>query len=87
MMCGGGGGSGSGGGSGRGGSKIGGIGPGDKFSSMIGLCASIDYGGRCCPTAAMRPYSRHRSTQQSANMLGNRFVSSKLGKIIINYVY
>jgi hypothetical protein len=54
---------------------------------MMGLCASISCGGRHCPTAAMRPYSQHQSTQQSANMLGNKLVLLKLGKIIANYVF
>jgi hypothetical protein len=72
---------------GSGGNKIGGIGPGDEFSNMMGLRASINHGGHHCPLAAMRPHSRHQSTQQSANMPGNRFLSSKLDKIIVNYVY
>jgi hypothetical protein len=38
---------------GGGSSKIGGVGPGDKFSYMIGLCTSINHDGCCCPTAAM----------------------------------
>ncbi len=67
--------------------EIGGIRPGDKFSYMMGLCTSIDHCGCCCPTAAMRPYSWHWSTQQSANILGNRFVLLKLEKIIVYYVY
>jgi hypothetical protein len=71
---------------GGGGDKLGGIGPGDKFSYMMEHCTLINHGGRHCPTATMRPYSWHQSTQQSANMLGNRFASLKLGRIIINYV-
>jgi hypothetical protein len=67
--------------------ELGGIRPGDKFSYMMEFCASIDCGGRRCPMATMRPYSQHRSTQQSANMLGNKLVSLKLGKIIANYVF
>ncbi len=73
----------------RGGSsgKKRGIGPGDAFSYTMGFCTWINHGGRCCPTATMRPYSWHWSTQQSANMLGNRFVLLKLGNIIVKYVY
>jgi hypothetical protein len=70
-----------------GGGKIGGIEPGDKFPYTMGLCASIDHGSCHCPMAAMWPYSQHQSTQQSTNMLGNRFALLKLGKIIVNYVY
>jgi hypothetical protein len=53
---------------------------GEVFCSMHFL-ASIDHGGHCCPTAAMRPHSLHRSIQQSANMLGNRLVLLKLEKL------
>ncbi len=59
---------------------------GEVFCSMRFL-ASIDHGGRHCPTAAMRPHSRRRSIQQSANMLGNRIESLKLEKVMINIVY
>jgi hypothetical protein len=59
---------------------------GEVFCSMRFL-ASIDHDGRRRPTATMRPYSRLLSIQQSTNMLGNRLVSLKLEKEIINYVY
>ena len=55
---------------------------GEVFCSMQFL-ASIDHGGRRRPTAAMRPYSRRVSIQQSAGMLGNRLVSLKLEKRLI----
>jgi hypothetical protein len=71
---------------GGGGGKIGGIGPRDKFSYTMGLCALIDHGGCCCPMSAMRPNSWHQSTQQSANMLSNRFELLKLGNIFVIYV-
>ncbi len=65
----------------------GGIGAGGEvFCSMQSL-ASIDHGGRHGPTATMRPYSRLLSIQQSTNILGNRLVSLKLEKVIINNVY
>ncbi len=70
-----------------GGGEIGGIRPGDDFFDTMGLLALIDHGSCCWPTATMRPNSRHQSTQQSANMLGDRFLSLKLGKIIVNYVH
>jgi len=57
---------------------------GEIFYSMRFL-ASINHGGRRRPTA--RPYSRRGSTQQSAIMLGNRLVSLKIEKVIINNVY
>jgi hypothetical protein len=40
---------------GGGGGKIGGIGPGDKFSYTMGLRALMDHEGRCHPMAAMGP--------------------------------
>ncbi len=57
---------------GGGGSKIGRIGPGDKFSYTTGLCASIDHDSCRHPTAKMGPRSQHWSIQQSANILCNR---------------
>jgi hypothetical protein len=59
---------------------------GDVFCSMHFL-ASINHGGRHHPTAAMRPHSQRRSIQQLANMLGNRLVLLKLGKVINGNVY
>jgi len=59
---------------------------GEVFCSM-GFLASIDHDGRHRPTAAMRPHSRLLSIQQSTNILGNRLVSLKLEKGIINHVY
>ena len=73
----------------RGGSggELGGIGPGDEVFCSMRFLASIDHGGRRRPTAAMKPHSRLLSIQQSTNILGNRLVSLKLEKVIINYVY
>jgi hypothetical protein len=42
---------------GGGGGKIGGIGPGDKFSYTMGLRALMDHEGCHRPTAAMGPHS------------------------------
>jgi hypothetical protein len=53
----------------------GGIGAGGEVFCLMQFLASFDQGGHRRPTAAMRPCSRHRSIQQSANMLGNRLVS------------
>ena len=72
---------------GGGGGELGGIGPGDEVFCSMRFLASIDHGGRRRPTAAMRPHSRLLSIQQSTNILGNRLVSLKLEKVIINYVY
>ena len=73
--------------------RVGGVGAkgrigagGEVFCSMRFL-ASIDHGGRYGPTAAMMPYSRLLSTQHSTNILGNRLVSLKLEKFIINNEY
>jgi hypothetical protein len=49
--------------------------------------ASIDHGGRRRRTAAMGPRSRHRSTQQSTNILRNRSTSLKLEKIIVITIF
>jgi len=59
---------------------------GEAFCSMRFL-TSIDHGGCRGPTAAMRPYSWLLSIQQSTNILGNRLVTLKLEKVIINNVY
>jgi len=72
---------------GGGGGELGGIGPGDEVFCSMQFLASIDHGGRRRPTAAMKPHSRLLSIQQSTTILGNRSVSLKLEKIIINYVY
>jgi hypothetical protein len=72
---------------GGGGGKIGGIGPGDEVFCSMRFLASIDHGGQHLPTAAMKPYSRSLSIQQSANILFNRLVSLKLEKTIIINVY
>ncbi len=65
----------------------GGIGAEGEVFCLMRFLASIDYGGRHSPMAAMRHHSRHRSIQQSANMLGNRLVSLKLEKVINSNVY
>jgi hypothetical protein len=49
--------------------------------------ASIDNGGRRRPTAIMGPHSRHRSIQQSANILCNRSTMLNLENIIIINVF
>jgi len=65
----------------------GGIGAGGEVFCLMQFLASIDHG--CCrgSTAAMRPYSQLLSIQQSTNILGNRLVTFKLDKVIINNVY
>ena len=71
-----------------GGVKEGRIGAGGDYSSSMRAHASIDDGGRRCPTVATGPHSRLLNIQQSTNILGNnRLVSLKLEKVIINYVY
>ena len=65
----------------------GGIGAGGEVFCSMRFLASIDYGGRRGPTATMRPDSRLLSIQQSTYILGNRLVSLKLEKVIINNVY
>ena len=65
----------------------GGIEAGGEVFCLMQFIASIDHGGRYRPTATMRPHSRHRSIQQSANMLGNRLVLLKLRKVINSNVY
>jgi hypothetical protein len=63
------------------------IGAEGEVFCLMQFLASIDHGGRRCPTAAMGPHSWRRSIQQSASMLGNRLVSLKLEKIINSNVY
>ncbi len=72
---------------GGGGGELGGIGPGDEVFCSMRFLALINHGGRRRPTAAMKPHSWLLSIQQSTNILGNRLVSLKLEKVIINYVY
>ncbi len=72
---------------GSGGGELGGLGPGDEVFCSMQFLASIDHGSRRRPTAAMKPHSRLLSIQQSTTILGNRLVSLKLEKNIINYVY
>jgi hypothetical protein len=72
---------------GGGGGKIGGTGPGDEFSYMMGLRALMDDEGRHCPMTAMGPHSCLLSIQQSAYILCNRTMMLKLEKNIINNVY
>jgi len=60
----------------------GGIGTREEVFCSMGFLTSINHGGRRRPTATMRPQSWCRSIQQSANMIGNRFVSLKLEKSI-----
>ncbi len=72
---------------GGGGNKIGGIRPGDRFSYMMGLRASIDHGSHRCPTATMGPHSRLLSIQQSVSILWNRSKLLKLEKTIIINVF
>jgi hypothetical protein len=69
---------------GGGGNKIGGIGPGDKFFYMIGLCALIDHDSCRRPMAAMRPCSQRQSMQKSANILCDRSTLSKLEIFLIS---
>ncbi len=70
-----------------GGSKIGGIGPGDEFFYTIGLRASIDHDRCRRPTAAMGPRSWRQSIQQSANILWNRSTLLKLDIFLIIDIY
>ena len=63
------------------------IGAGGEVFCLMQFLASIDHSGRRGPTAAVRPYSRLLSIQQSTNILGNRIVTLKLEKVIINNVY
>ncbi len=72
---------------GGGGGKLGGIGPGEEVFCSMRFLASVVYGGRRLPTAAMKPHSRRLSIQQSANILCNRLVSLKLEKTIIIKIY
>jgi hypothetical protein len=51
------------------GSKIGRIGPGDKFSYTMGLRASMDHEGCRRPMAAMGTRTWRQSIQQLTNIL------------------
>jgi hypothetical protein len=42
-----------------------------------------DHGGRRHPTATMAPHSQRRGKQQSANILHSKFMSLKLGLVIV----
>jgi hypothetical protein len=64
-----------------GGGKIGGIRTGGKFSYTMGLCALINHGSHCCPTATMGPHSLLLSMQQSAKILWSRSMLIKLEKL------
>ncbi len=72
---------------GGGGGAEGGMGEGGEVFCLMRFLASIDHGSRRGPSAAMRPYSRLLSVQQSTNILGNRLVTLKLEIVIINNVY
>ncbi len=72
---------------GGGGSKIGGIGLGDKFSYTMGLCALINHDGHHRPMAAMWPCFQCQSIQQSAIILCNRSTLLKLKNTLIINVY
>ncbi len=72
---------------GGGGGKMEGIGPGDKFSYTIQLCALMDHEGRRCPTAAMGPCSQRQSIQQSVNILCNSSTLLKLEYNLIINIY
>jgi hypothetical protein len=72
---------------GGGGSKLGGVGPGDEVFCSMQFLASINHGGQRLPTAAMKPHSRCLSIQQSANILCDTLVLLKLEKTIIINVY
>jgi hypothetical protein len=65
----------------------GGIGAGGEVFCSMRFLELINHGSRRRPKAAIRPHSRRRSIQQSANMLGNRLVSLKLEKVINSNVY
>ena len=54
---------------------------------LMQFLASIDHGGRRCPTAAMRPYSRCQSIPQSTTILCDRSTMLKLEKVLISNVY
>ncbi len=72
---------------GGGGGKLGGIVPGDEVFCSMRFLASINYGGRRRPTAAMKPHSPLLSIQQSDNILCDRLVLLKLEKTIIINAY
>jgi hypothetical protein len=72
---------------GGGGSKLGGMGPGDKVPYTMQFCASIDDGGHHHRTTIMGPHSQLLSIQQSAKILCDRLELLKLEKTIIINVY
>ncbi len=72
---------------GGGGGELGGKRPGDEVFCSMRFLASIDHACRRRPTATMKPHSWLLSIQQSTNILGNRLVSLKLEKVMVNYVY
>jgi hypothetical protein len=47
----------------------------------------INHGSHHHLIANIKPHSWHQITQKSSNMLANRFVLLKIGKIIVNHVY
>ncbi len=57
---------------GRGGGAEGRIGVGGEVFCPIQVLVKINHGGHHSPRAVMMPYSRRKSIQLSANMLGNR---------------
>ena len=63
------------------------IGAGGEVFCLMQFLASIDHSGCRGPTAAVRPYSRLLSIQQSTNILGNMLVTLKLEKVFKNNVY
>ena len=66
-----------------GGDEEGGKGTGRDDSSTMGIVASIENGGRRCPTAAMMSHSRQKGIQQSTYMLCDGYYSLKLEYIMI----
>ena len=67
-----------------GGVKEGRIGAGGDYSSSMRARASIDDGGRHCPTVATGPHSRLLNIQQSTNILCDRTMPLKLDKVIFS---
>jgi hypothetical protein len=64
------------------------IGAGGEVFCLMRFLASIGHSGHHGPMAAMRPYSRLLSIQQSTkHILCNMLVTLKLEKVIINNVY
>jgi hypothetical protein len=66
---------------GSGGSKLGGIGPGDEVSYRMRFCESIVNGGHHRCTTTVGPHSQLLSIQPSANILCDRMVLLKLEKL------